>query len=465
MFDNLRRHLAVWREAWGAENRRPKSARSKHEREFLPAAIEIMETPASPIGRTIMLLIAAFFVIALIWAYFGQIDVVAVAQGQIIPQSRVKVVQPSELGVVRAIHVKEGSRVKKGDVLIGLDPTDSSADRDRISRELLTARVDIARLEALLHPEKPALKAFDPPAGASVEMIETQRGLIVSSYEEYRARIRVQDNEYARQKAAHGVVSTVIDKLDNTIPLIQETVDKRQYLADQGYWPKLNLLELKRELIEAEKDRVTQVSRLKEIEAVLGGISRQRDQIKQEYRHGLLTELAEAENRAAALEQEFRKAEKRAALQDLLAPVDGVVKQLAVHTVGAVVKPADPLMVIVPEGENLEVEAMVLNKDIGFVHEGQAAEVKLETFPFTKYGVIHGEVMKISPDAVTDERLGLVYPARVSLSESTMTVDQKVVNLTTGMATTVEIKTGTRKVIEFLLTPLLRYRGESLRER
>ena len=175
--------------------------------------------------------------------------------------------------------------------------------------------------------------------------------------------------------------------------------------------------------------------------------------------------MAAAEIKASGLEQELKKATQRSDLQDLIAPVDGVVARLAIHTVGGVVKPAEAVMTIVPMDEQLEVEAQVLNKDIGFVEVGQPAEVKLETFPFTRYGIIEGSVIDVSSDAVQDEKQGFIYPTRVALTRATMEVNGKTVNLAPGMTATVEIKTGTRRAIEFILAPLLRYGSESMRER
>ena len=171
-----------------------------------------------------------------------------------------------------------------------------------------------------------------------------------------------------------------------------------------------------------------------------------------------------AERAAAGVRQEQIKASKRNKLTTLKSPIDGVVQQLSIFTVGGIVQPAEPLMVIVPDG-NIEVEAKVLNKDIGFVHEGQSAEIKLEAFPFTRYGSIPGKIVDLSNDAVQDEKLGPVYTARVSMDRTFMNVDGKQVTLTPGMTATVDIRTGQRRIIEFILSPLLRYQQESLKER
>ncbi len=149
----------------------------------------------------------------------------------------------------------------------------------------------------------------------------------------------------------------------------------------------------------------------------------------------------------------------------LRSPVDGVVQQLSVHTVGGVVTPAETLMHVVPRTGPLEVRCRVLNKDIGFIRAGQVAEVKVEAFPFTKYGIIDGLVLHISKDAIPDEKLGLVYDARIVMAATQIFADSRMINLSPGMTVTAEIKTGKRKIIEYLLSPLMRYQDEALRER
>jgi hemolysin D len=188
--------------------------------------------------------------------------------------------------------------------------------------------------------------------------------------------------------------------------------------------------------------------RLAQAKASVAATEQQRAQAVADFQHARLAELADAEKRASGMEQELVKAEQRLGQQRLTAPVDGVVQQLAVHTVGGIVTPAQPLMVVVPHENRLEIEAMVLNKDIGFVAAGQTAEIKIETFAFTRYGLIDGRVVTVSSDAIQNEKLGLVYATRIAMDRTTMKVEDKSVNLSPGMAATVEIKTGTRRLIE-----------------
>ena len=459
------RSAAVARAALSEERARPKIARRGHELEFLPAAVEVLETPASPAGRTVMLLIVAFFVTATAWAWFGSIETVAVAQGRIIPGGRVKVIQPLEIGVIRAIHVEEGQHVKAGQLLIALDPTASGADRTRLQQEQMAAMTDLARLEAMLDNGPEPVSAFQPPAGADPALVAMNRALLIDRLEEQRARQAAIAQEIQQRKAELTGIMTSIETLAGIIPLLAERVDKRQILADKGYGSKLLVLQLRQELQEHQGSLALEQNRRREIEAAIAALEQRLAETVAAFRAQLQQDMSAALQRRDAAAQELLKAEKRHRQRNLTAPVAGRVQQLQVHTLGGVVNPAEPLMVIVPDDSQLEIEAMVLNKDVGFVAVGQAVEIKVESFPFTKYGLIEGEVRQISADAVQDERLGLVYPARVVLKQTQILVGERWVDLAPGMSVTAEVKTGERRTIEFFLSPFLRYQDEALRER
>lgn len=435
----------------------------KQELEFLPAVLEIQESPPSPLGRIMLWVFVAFFSIAIAWAIIGKIDIVAIAQGKIIPGDRTKVIQPLEIGTVRAIHVQEGQTVKQGDPLIELDATSSGADQQRLSNELMTAQLDAARLRALsaTTPES----AFTVPAHADRTQAALQKQMLRNQLEEQAARLSALDSAITQRQAEYVTTQDTVAKLEATLPLITQRTQSLKNLADKKLVAENSYLELEQQRLEQHHDLATQRNRLKEITAAIASAEQQRLALHAEFRRATLTELAKTEERITALQQEFIKAQQRTTLQRLTAPVSGVVQQLAIHTVGGVVTPAQQLMVIVPNEHTLEVEALVQNKDIGFVHIGQAAEIKIETFPFTKYGIIDAQIRHISNDAIADEKLGLIYAARVLMKKSVINVDGKQVNLTPGMVVTVEIKTGKRRLIEYFLSPLLQYGQESIRER
>jgi hemolysin D len=460
--------------------------RRDYELAFLPAALEITETPPSPTRRIIAATIIALFCLAVGWAALGTTDIVATAPGKIVPSGRTKVIQPFDTGVVRAINVHDGQSVKAGDVLIELDPTMTRAELGHLKSDLMNAQLDIARLRAALAGTDDPLADFHPPQGASPTLIEMQRQFLISQGTEQNAKLAEIDRQRAQKEAERATIKATIEKLNATIPLLQQRVDVRKYLADKELGSKIQYLTELQDLVGQQQDLRVQQSRLSEADAAVGALAETRAKVQSEYRRTLFDDLAKAEQKAGGLVEDVKKVEERMKLQLLTASVDGVVQQLAVHTVGGVVTPAQVLAIVVPVDSHLEIEAMVSNRDIGFVHAGQEAEIKVDTFNFTRYGLLHGKVLNVSQDAITrqkpedkfsDKPLGaeptssepkgqeMVYAARVSLDHTQMEVEDKMVNLSPGMAVTVEIKTGSRRIISYLLSPVLRYKQESLRER
>ena len=461
-------------------------ARRRDELAFLPAALEIIETPPSPVGRMTAAMIALLFCAALAWAWWGTIDIVASAPAKIVSRGRSKVIQPFETGVVRAIRVQDGQVVKAGEVLIELDATVNAAERDHLRDDLLAERVNIARLRAALADGDDPATDFRPPAGADATLVATQRQLLLNQAAEHRAKIAALARQEAQKEAERATTSATIHKLETVIPAIEPRVEIKKTLMERELGTKLGYYEILQLLLEQQQELGVQKSRLVEAEAAVGAIREARAQANAEYRRTLSDELAKSEQKANGLAQDLIKAEQKTKLQELRAPVGGVVQQLAIHTVGGVVTPAQSLLVVVPSDSGLEIEAMVSNRDIGFVAAGQEAEIKVDTFSFTRYGLLHGRVISVSQDAIVRDPLQdraddrgpgaqhdggepkgqeLNFSARVSLDRAQMQIDNRLVSLTPGMAVTVEIKTGSRRILSYLLSPLLRYRQEVLRER
>jgi hemolysin D len=460
--------------------------RLREELAFLPAALEIVETPPSPFGRLIGLTVIVAFCLALGWATFGEVDIVASAPGRIIPNGRTKLIQPFETGVVRAIRVHDGQRVQTGEVLIELDPTINQAELGHLRGDLIAAQLDVARLHAALAEGDDPAADFAPPAGASPAQVATQGRFLIDQVREQHAKLAALDRQRVQKEAERATIAKTIEKLQATLPLLQQRADIRKTLYDHETGSKWNYLEILQALTDGQKEIEVQRSKYQESDAALAAIVQTRAQIAAEYRRTWSAELVEAERKASGLTDDVVKATQRTRLQALAAPVAGTVQQLAVHTVGGVVTPAQSLMVIVPADSRLEIEAMVPNRDIGFVRAGQPAEIKVDTFNFTKYGLLHGEVLGVSQDAITrdkpqdrsrDRSLGaasdtseplgqeMTYAARISLDRTQMQVEDRLVALTPGMAVTVEIRTGTRRIISYLLSPLMRFTQESLHER
>jgi hemolysin D len=443
--------------------------------EFLPAAIEVEQTPSSKAGRAIIWAIVILFTIAAIWAYFGKVDIVAVAQGKVIPSEHIKHIQPLEAAKIKAIHVREGQYVQKGDPLITLDNTQTQADVERLSHEIQERQANIERFQAFenwlerltgepLHGVRPnSLTVGSDPSLETGKL--AQQHLLNQQKAELTSRLSAYQNEKRKQLAEKAMTQGEVTKKQRILPVLKERVDALETLLKKDYGSKLQFLELKQELIEEEQDLLIQQSRTEQLDASIQSIQDQVDTLISEIRLNNLNQLQENQLQLAGLKQDLIKANERNKQKQLIAPINGQVQQLAVHTVGGVVTPAQALMVIVPQESQMEVEAMILNKDIGFVHEGQLAEVKIDTFNFTKYGLIDAEISSISDDAIEDENLGLVYSARFKLDREEIQVDERMVRLSPGMSVTAEVKTGQRRLIEYFLSPLLRYKQESLGER
>ncbi|MBS7699274.1 MULTISPECIES: HlyD family type I secretion periplasmic adaptor subunit [unclassified Chelatococcus] len=438
----------------------------RSEVEFLPEALEILETPPSPMARVIAAAISGFLALTILWACFSSVDMVAVAEGRMVLSDRSKTIQPFDTGVVRRILVENGATVRAGDLLIELDTTASGAERSRIAARLVTARLDVLRLKALLGRSNVVLTPADGNAlGATPEEVSRAQELARNEAREQQERLAGLDRELDRQRAEVEAVEAGIAKLDQSLPLLQERLKARETLLEKGLTPRYQVLELRQQVVAMKRDRDGLSAQRVAAAAASSAAARRREQTVAEIQRKLLSDLTAAQATVADLTQELTKAEQRQELQYITTPVDGVVQQLAVHTLGGVVQPAQALMVIVPRDDHVEIEAQVLNRDIGFVREGQAATVKLEAFSFTRYGTIPGVVASVSRDAINDERQGLVFSARVRVSRSNIRVDGRDVALTAGMRATVEIKTGERRVIGFLLSPILKAVSEAGRER
>ena len=461
-FGAFSRHWTVWKAAWQAERGQALgSIPGGRSTEFLPAVLEIQQAPPSPIGRAILWTIMAVFASAVLWANLGWIDIVATAQGKIIPSGYSKVIQPYEAGVIAAIHVQNGQLVKRGDVLIELDPTLNRADHDRASNEYRAAKVEAARLRALIAGRS----TFEAPPDGDPQYVLLQRQLLRDQVAEYQARAASAKHLIDQRKAGLDQTRENISRLEATVPMEAERADAYKKLLDHEAVTKMDFLQAEGQRIDKTQELAGQRKKLMQDQSAFAEAEKNYRVLVSEFQQSKQMELSMIETKVASLVQDVTKAGQRADFQRLTTPIDGVVQQVAVHTVGGVVTPAQELLIVVPQEHPVEVEAQVENKDVGFVKNGQIVEIKVETFPFTLYGTIPGKVVSVSDDAAPIEKVGLVYPTRVSIDRSTMQVEGKQVNLSPGMAVTVEIKTGQRRVIEYLLSPLLKSINESLRER
>lgn len=454
------RYRAVFKAAWEHRAELAGPQRLADEAAFLPAALSLQETPVHPAPRRLAWTIMVLFVLVLVWSIFGQIDVVAVAPGRIIVSDRTKVIQPLEDSVVKRVLVRDGDRVQAGQLLIELDPTMASADKASVQEQLKAAISEEQRTGALLAG---LATGGAPRLGKSSDA--ATRTQLESEWQDIQAKLAKLDAEIARRQAEMATVKEAVAKLEETVPLARAREADFKRLVDQGYISGHATQDKTRERIELERDLSTQRARLMESQAML----RESEQARAAFRAETTRQLTDRNAQAATRHQQFSadhsKARQRERLTRLTAPVDGVVQQLAMHTTGGVVTTAQPLMIVVPDSPTVTAEITVANQDIGFVNAGQTATVKLETFPYTRYGTVDARVEVVTADAVTDEKKGSYYPAILTLNQKDMDIDGKRIPLSPGMNITAEIKTGKRRVIEYLLSPVQRAGSESLRER
>ncbi len=479
------------REAWRERGKLGDGSKHQSLSEFMPAALELQETPPNPLVRWLAWTLITLFILTLLWAIFGKVDVVASAEGKIIPGSRVKQIQPLDKGVIKAIHVKEGQYVKEGDPLIELDRTITAADQARMQQELHNASLNLASSEALQaliadqqhndqQPQKSQQKNSQhkkPVAASELALVVDEKLTLSASeillhqqktweqWQQYQAQLSSLHSALTKAQSEKIANLETIKKLEQTLPMVTKRATALHSLYQKNMASEAEYLELEQQRIERTQDLAAQQQIQQQLIAAINEAQQQINALKADTSSKLLAQIADSRNQIATITEELVKARDMNDKQILYAPVSGYVQQLAVNTIGGVVTEAQQLMIVVPEEENLEVQVMLGNQDIGFVQSDMPAEIKIHTFPFTKYGLIDATVTHISDDAILDEKLGLVFAMHLKMHKSTIRVEAKDVKLIPGMAVTAEVKTTQRRVIEYFLSPLLRYKQESIRER
>jgi hemolysin D len=462
------------------------------DREFLPAALEILVTPPSPVAKSLLLSICALFFGALAWSYFGWIDIYAVAPGKIQPDGGSKVVQPVDAGKVVAITVQNGSQVNAGDVLVELDPTESAADREAQARDFEAESAEAARRKAAIaaaqtEAMQPLPIAFS--AGISEPVRRREEGVQVADLAQLRSTIEGFKSQRAEKAATKTRLQSTIAERQKLLTLSKERVTMREKLDALGVGSRAQTIEALQTYETQLTTDTDERGQLLEAGAAMASLTQKIDQSITQFIADQSQKLAEAEHKRDHAEQDLIKAQSKANHTALTAPISGTVQQLAVSSLGQVVTSGQPLLTIVPLDQPLEIKAMIANQDIGFVDLGQQAVVKVDSFPFTRYGTIDGTVEKVSRDAV-DERdatelsdaanaarpqgaapgspiktQNLVFPATIRLAKRSVDVGGKDVALMPGMGVTVEIKTGQRRAIDYLLSPLREIVSQTARER
>lgn len=449
----------MWRKLWErTENRFWKQT----EREFLPSALELSETPPSPWRRGLLWASVLFLILVLVWSIAGSVDEVAVAPGKIIPAGQVKVVQAEDKGIVKAIHVKDGMRVTQGQVLVELDPTVSGADLARIRHDTAYYALQLERLRA-----EASGQPFVPPVSGELDQrdVDVQMQLYSSRVNNYQSKLAAGKAAVIQAEAGITSARANLQKSSSLYEIAAEKEQRIQKLVEENAVALFVLLDHRSKRIELENDMKIQEAEVRRQQAVLAQSEESLSALTLQWNSDVQSQFLETKKQWVEYAEELKKASEKERLSKVVSPVDGRVAQLSIHTVGGIVTAAQALMVIVPEETEMEVEAWVANKDVGFVYPGQKAEVKVETFSFQKYGTLPATISEVGADAVEDKDKGRVYRVVLALDQNQILVNGNPVFLSPGMSVTAEIKIREKQIIEFFLDPFRQYKNEALRER
>lgn len=465
---------------------------ANEDQEFLPAHLEILETPSAPIASVFIWTLCAMFTAALVWACVAKIDIYAVASGRVQPSGRSKVVQPYEAGKIKAVNVENGSRVKAGDVLIELDPTEAEAEREAQVREFESLEAEIARrtseIDAIENNRPAAPPTYPTLVGAGIRARE--QAVLAAELAQYTSTRASLEAQIAEKSAERNRLTSSITARTRLIALLQERANMRETLVAKAAGTRAAVIDALQPVEQEQTNLAYDKGQLAETEAAIVTLRRRIEQLTHESVAQQMQRKTLAEQKRDQARKDVVKAVLKAERTRLRAPIDGTVQQLAVTTLGQVVTTGQPLLVIVPSSGTIEVEALVLNRDIGFIEPGQDAVVKLEAFPFTRYGTIAGRVVRVSRDATEDKDAAaaadptsaahnqgagavsgtpklqnLVFPVTVELERTSLNIDGRDVSLRPGMMAAVEIRTGDRRVIDYLLSSIREVSSTAAHER
>ena len=444
----------------------------------------IQEEAPSHHGRIVLWAIAILVLILILWAAIGQLDIIASAEGKLVPQTLLKIVQPAESGVVKELLVSEGDSVTAGQVLARLDPTLASADKTSISSDLAIQQMQVRRLEAELS-DQPML----PKAGDDPKLFAQVQSQYVAHRKAYRDSLDQEKALLDKAQHEHRSANEIASKLTQTVPIYNRVADAYAKLEQKGFISPLGAADKQREAIEKTKDMHSQQATVAALNSTIAAQKKKISQIQSAYKNEMQKEMADVRARIAQLQPTLDKSIYKEGLMELKAPQEGVIKDLATTTVGAVVQPGSVVMTLVPKDEQLYADVNVKNEDVGFVRVGQSAQIKLATYPFQRYGMMTGTVVRISADAndlnKTNETAStsntsnnqnsssnastqntMTYKARIKLDHQTLTDPQgNKLNFSPGMQVVAEINQGKRSVLEYLLSPVQKAVQEAGRER
>jgi len=450
------------------------SALHKDALDFAPGLLAIQERPPARLPRTLMYSVLALFLILLTWSIFGKLDIIASAEGRLVPQSYVKIVQPADAGIVQEILVKEGESVKAGQILMRMDTKLAKADEQTLATELALKSLQLRRIDAELAGKPPSRNS-----GEQDDLFRQVEAQYRDHQQAYRDALSQARETLEKAQRDYQAGKEILTKLREVTPILKAQAEAYAGMGQNGYVPQVMVQDKQRDYLEKAQDLSAQESTVQSLKAVIMQSRAQLAQVTSKYRSELQNERIDAESQYRKLQQERIKQEHKTSLHELKAPQAGIVKDLATHTIGTVVSPGTVLLSIVPENEPLVAEVMVKNNDVGFVFPQQKVKLKLLAYPFQKYGMLAGEVIHIGPDAIgmdPQQKAGkdlsgdsaaptMTYKALISLSSQVLNAEDEKLKIVPGMQVIAEINQGRRSVMEYLLSPVRKTLHDSGRER
>jgi hemolysin D len=442
--------------------------------DFKPILAEIEERPTNPLGVYFLWTIISLMIVVLLGLFLVKIDVVVSARGKIIPMGDVKVIQPLETGVITNIHVKEGDYVKKGDILLEIDPSLDTSDLEGKQKNLNNSQLSLERINSVL-----AGKEFSPAKGHSSEIIQAQRIHYQAQRDVYNSTLNEKEKEYRENESAIKALKDEIATINKVLTITIEDEKRQKSLVEIGTLADNRYRDKVKDRMNLERERDSKAGQVEQLVTKSTRIKDEINTFKSNFREKLLSDYSTSMQERNSLEAEVRSLKFKQGKRFIIAPVSGYIHLLPVKTIGGVVTTAQPVVGIVPEGTPLEVNAIVMNKDIGYVKEGQNCVIKVDTFDFQKYGTIEGKIEGVNPYSMEDrdnkdnkeknkdmENESGGYPIRVKmLAEMLKTKNGDIYQVKPGMSVTAEVNVGKRRVIEFFLFPIIRYLDEGLKVR
>lgn len=430
---------------------------------FLPSHLALLKSPPSYLALITAIVISVGILFAILWSYIGKLDIQATAQGRLIVSGRTQIIQAFELSRLQHIYVADGQKVKKGDPLLSVNVLGINQDILNLTYQMNFQQIEKLVHHSLLNQQSPEFN------NEFVNLLPIEQQRVIQSYQslqnEYNSLINEVNNEIAINRANHSARKLELKDVNLLVINIKKRLDAHSALNEKKLISQKEFLEQERELLHTKKEKTMKLSEMTILDSQHHALQEKLNRLQTQKKQEWYEKYRQAEFKHASAEQELMKNQEREQLEIIRSPVDGTIQQLATYTLGAVLQPAQQLMVIVPSNDVQLAEVKILNKDIGFIREGQSATVKIDAFPYTRYGTIEGEVLSISRDSTQDEQLGLVFLGQISLNKKSLSVEDNDIELTPGLSVTTEIKTEKRRIIDYLLSPIQEYTSTAMREK